>query len=190
LMEGTAKGQKATKVLAQTLLQMLPKFVATYATQIWGAFTSLGPWMIPTALATMGTLYALMREAYAAEEGYMEGIRERKKKGPRDTRLIWINPKEVVLTEEMAKKNKEVLEFMFKTGRSAEEYYESKLKTQKIISTPIKNIIVNTNFNDTRIVQRLERIENALQSARLLEVRNRVYIEDNRKPVVNQWIGR
>jgi hypothetical protein len=90
----------------------------------------------------------------------------------------------------MAKKNKEVLEFMFKTGRSAEEYYESKLNTQKIISTPIKNIMVNTNFNDTRIVQRLERIENALQSARLLEVRNRVYIEDNRKTVVNQWIGR
>jgi len=190
LMEGAAKGQKATKVLAQTLLQMLPKFVATYAAQIWGAFTSLGPWMIPIALATMGTLYALMREAYAAEEGYMEGVKERKKKGQRDTRLIWINPKEVVLTEEMAKKNKEVLEFMFKTGRSAEEYYESKLNTQKIISTPIKNIMVNTNFNDTRIVQRLERIENALQSARLLEVRNRVYIEDNRKPVVNQWIGR
>jgi hypothetical protein len=118
----------------------------------------------------------------------MKGVREKRDRGPEDTQLIWINPEEVVLTPEMKRKNKEALEYMFKTGGTLEEFYSKKY------TKPETKILYDVKIQQTELASELKEIKQILKTTKLVDIRNlnKIVIEDNRKVQVQkyEWVGR
>jgi hypothetical protein len=140
------------KAALGTLIDYIQKQILMEAPAILSKFVSMmGPFGIPAGLAAIGLVSGLLSAAKSqvgAETGYMEGIKQVGKKGVTDSKMIWFNPKEVIIPEPMVNKNRDMLAAMF-NGTNPEIYYKQKFEKENTNTNfvPVKTSnSINANF--------------------------------------------
>lgn len=117
-----------------SLIELAQKQIMIYVPEIMAAFMSLlGPFGIPAALLAIGTIQGLLtaaRSSIGAETGYMDGVKQAGKPGKSDTMPIWINPREVILTEQMRDRQSDMLRAWFSSGIEPDVYYRRKFESE------------------------------------------------------------
>jgi len=126
--DGELTGKEIGDAFLASLIDMAQKAIATYAATIFGAATSMlgpiaGPITAGVLIATMQGMLAMAKAKIGAEEGVIDiNGSYSKKAGATDTIPLWVAKGESVITAKATAANRDILEYINKTGRSAEEY--------------------------------------------------------------------
>lgn len=156
-----ASGESFSKALAKSALQGLKSIVPILIAEIFGqSIAQLGPigGLIASA-ALSGVFYGLIAVAESsigAEKGYLPG-QKYGKRGKSDTQLLWVNPKEAIISAENYQRNKSIIDSIQTYGHPG-------------------------SFNDNNIVKELQLTRKELAKYKSVEVYDRriIDINDNR----------
>jgi len=160
--QALVEGENAGTALLQSLVGSLEKAIALLTPAITAQFISwLGPAGIPAAAVAIGGILAAFAAAKSAiggaEEGYNpSGSKGYGKKGDSDTELIWVNPKEAILTEHMTKRNQDLIDFWFKGG-TTEQYYASKFGGAPLIMA--------AQNDNTELIREIRQLNKSISSS-------------------------
>jgi hypothetical protein len=158
--EDTKEGFK--KMLIGTL-DIIQQFINTMAAASLlkdVAFLGLTSWATVGAVFAANLALSALKATLGAEEGMMQDVKAPGKKGKSDTMLLWVNPKETILTEDMTKQNKGFLKHLFEGGNEETYFEKMNMKSNGSISI-MNNIGIETTLNKTN--KTLDRMNTLLE---------------------------
>jgi len=122
---------------AKMLTAMIPVWIAgimgttTSQMGIWGLVVAGGLIALVTGLAAAAKS-SLSSAKGGASKGYLPGVQGYTEPADIDTELVRKSPREAILDEQMTAENRDVLDFMFKTKKTAREYFGMSIKPADI----------------------------------------------------------